>query len=53
MQWHDIGLGFLAFISETVGTVSGFGSSTFFVPMAVFLESFHMVLALTAILHIR
>ncbi len=52
MGWHDAALGVLAFISETVGTVTGFGSSTFFVPTAVFFESFHLVLALTAILHV-
>ena len=52
MKWHDGGLIILAFLSETIGTVSGFGSSTFFVPTAIFFESFKLVLALTALLHI-
>lgn len=51
MNFHDIGLIFFAFLSELLGTLSGFGSSTFFVPAALFVESFHFVLALTAILH--
>jgi len=48
---HDFLLTALAFLSELVGTVSGFGSSTFFVPLATFLEPFQLVLALTGILH--
>ncbi|MGZ3713199.1 MAG: TSUP family transporter, partial [Bdellovibrionota bacterium] len=48
---HDLFLVFLAFFSEAIGTISGFGSSTFFVPIAVFFEAFSFVLALTAILH--
>jgi uncharacterized membrane protein YfcA len=52
MQWHDGVLIIIAFLSEAIGTVSGFGSSTFFVPTALFLEGFHLVLALTAILHV-
>jgi len=51
MQLHDLVLVVLAFVSELLGTLSGFGSSTFFVPSAVFFESFKFVLALTAILH--
>ena len=51
MQLHDFALIFLAFVSELLGTVSGFGSSTFFVPTALLLETFTFVLALTAILH--
>lgn len=41
----------IALLSEFIGTLSGFGSSTFFVPMALFIESFQFVLVLTAILH--
>jgi uncharacterized membrane protein YfcA len=52
MQWHDVALALIAFIAEVLGTISGFGSSTFFVPSAVFLEGFHLVLVLTAILHV-
>lgn len=51
MKPHDFLLTFLAFISEAIGTLSGFGSSTFFVPLAILVESFTFVLALTAILH--
>lgn len=52
MEFHDLALSLIALISEIIGTVSGFGSSTFFVPAATLVESFHFVLALTAILHV-
>ena len=42
----------IAFLSEVVGTVAGFGSSVFFVPLASFFFGFHQVLALTSILHV-
>lgn len=42
----------LAFTTEVVGTVSGFGSSVFFVPLAGMLFDFKTTLALTGILHI-
>jgi uncharacterized membrane protein YfcA len=42
----------LAFFSEVAGTVAGFGSSVFFVPLAGFFFDFHQVLALTSILHV-
>jgi len=42
---------FLAFLSEIVGTIGGFGSSVFFVPMAQFFLDFKTVLMLTAVLH--
>lgn len=51
MNLHDLALVFCAFVSEILGTLSGFGSSTFFVPIALQIESFKLVLALTAILH--
>lgn len=51
MNPHDIGLSIVAFFSEVFGTISGFGSSTFFVPIGLFFESMHFVLAITAILH--
>ena len=41
----------LALLSEVVGTIGGFGSSVFFVPLAGFFFDFHTVLALTSILH--
>jgi uncharacterized membrane protein YfcA len=51
LQFHDLIIGVVAFCSELLGTVSGFGSSTFFVPIATFFETFQVVMALTAILH--
>jgi uncharacterized membrane protein YfcA len=42
----------IALFSEVIGTVAGFGSSVFFVPLAGFLFGFHEVLALTSILHV-
>jgi uncharacterized protein len=42
----------IALFSEVVGTVAGFGSSVFFVPLAGFFFNFHEVLALTSILHV-
>ena len=42
----------IALFSEIVGTVAGFGSSVFFVPLAGMLFGFHEVLALTSILHV-
>jgi uncharacterized membrane protein YfcA len=42
----------LAFVSEIVGTISGFGSSVFFVPLAGMLFDLKTTLALTGILHI-
>ncbi len=42
----------IAFASEVIGTIAGFGSSVFFVPLAGLLLGFHEVLALTSILHV-
>ena len=42
----------IAFLSEVIGTIAGFGSSVFFVPLAGFLFGFHEVLALTSVLHV-
>jgi len=42
----------LALLSEVIGTVAGFGSSVFFVPLAGLFFDFHTVLALTSILHV-
>lgn len=41
-----------AFFCEILGTIGGFGSSVFFVPIAGFFFSFNMVLAITGILHV-
>ena len=42
----------LALISEIIGTVGGFGSSVFFVPLATFFFETKVVLGLTAVLHV-
>jgi len=42
----------IAFFSEVIGTIAGFGSSVFFVPLAGLFFGFHDVLALTSILHV-
>jgi uncharacterized membrane protein YfcA len=42
----------LAFIAEVIGTVGGFGSSVFFVPIGNFYFDFYSVLGLTAIFHL-
>lgn len=51
MQLHDFILVVIGFVSECVGTLSGFGSSLFFLPLALLLENPEFVLALTGILH--
>lgn len=43
---------FLAFIAEVIGTVSGFGSSILFVPVASMFFDFKAVLGITAVFHI-
>ncbi len=42
----------IAVLSEIGGTIGGFGSSVFFVPLAGLFFDFHTVLALTSILHV-
>ncbi len=42
----------LALICEIIGTIGGFGSSVFFVPVAQFFYDFKIVLGLTAVLHV-
>ncbi|MBK7666850.1 MAG: sulfite exporter TauE/SafE family protein [Sphingobacteriaceae bacterium] len=42
----------LAFISEIVGTVGGFGSSVFLIPLGGFFFDFQTVLAVTAVMHV-
>jgi hypothetical protein len=43
---------FLALIAEILGTVGGFGSSLFFVPIASYFLEFHAVLGITAVFHV-
>ena len=42
----------LAFLSEIIGTVSGFGSSILFVPIASLFFDFKTVLGITAVFHV-
>lgn len=42
----------LALLAEIIGTVGGFGSSVFFVPLGNFYFDFHVVLGLTAMFHL-
>ncbi len=42
----------LAFLSEIIGTVSGFGSSILFVPVASLFFDFKTVLGITAVFHV-
>lgn len=42
----------LALVSEVIGTISGFGSSILFVPIAAFFFDFHIVLGITAVFHV-
>ncbi len=43
---------FLALLAEIIGTVSGFGSSTLFVPIAAVFLDFKLVLGITAVFHV-
>lgn len=47
--WLFLGL---AFVAEVIGTVSGFGSSILFVPMASVFFDFKTVLGITAVFHV-
>ena len=42
----------MALIAEILGTVGGFGSSVFFIPIAAFFLDFHSVLGITALFHV-
>lgn len=42
----------LALLAEIAGTVGGFGSSLFFVPIASYFIDFHSVLGITALFHV-
>ena len=43
---------FLALLAEIIGTIGGFGSSVFFVPIANFYFDFQSVLGITAVFHV-
>ena len=42
----------VAFISEVIGAIAGFGSSTIFLPLALFFVDFQTALILLAISHL-
>lgn len=42
----------LALLAEILGTIGGFGSSLFFVPIASYFLDFHSVLGITALFHV-
>jgi uncharacterized membrane protein YfcA len=44
--------GTLALVAEVIGTISGFGSSILFVPIASLFFDFHVVLGITAVFHV-
>lgn len=43
---------FFALLAEILGTVGGFGSSLFFIPIAGYFLDFHSVLGITALFHV-
>lgn len=43
---------FLALVAEILGTIGGFGSSLFFIPIATYFLDFHSALGITAIFHV-
>jgi uncharacterized membrane protein YfcA len=42
----------LALLAEILGTIGGFGSSLFFIPIASYFLDFHSVLGITALFHV-
>lgn len=52
MEGYQILFFLLAFIAEIIGTVSGFGSSILFVPLASAFFDFKTVLGITAVFHV-
>ena len=49
---YDILFFIIAFVSEIIGTIAGFGSSTIFLPLALFFVDFKTALILVAIFHL-
>jgi uncharacterized membrane protein YfcA len=52
MMLEDILFFVVAFISEIIGAIAGFGSSTIFLPLALFFVDFKTALILVAISHL-
>ena len=51
-MFEDLVFFIVAFISEVIGAVAGFGSSTIFLPLALFFVDFETALILVAISHL-
>jgi len=51
-MWATLLFLLLSLIAEIIGTVGGFGSSVFFVPVAGYFFDFHSVLGITAMFHL-
>jgi uncharacterized membrane protein YfcA len=49
---HEILFFISAFISEIIGTAAGFGSTTIFLPIALFFVDFKTALVLVAVFHV-
>ena len=49
---EDILFFIVAFLSEVIGAIAGFGSSTIFLPLALFFVDFQTALILVAISHL-
>src|SRR5919108_3009532 len=52
MLEEDILFFIVAFVSEIIGAIAGFGSSTIFLPLALFFVDFETALILVAISHL-
>jgi uncharacterized membrane protein YfcA len=52
MELSDVLFFIAAFLSEIVGTIAGFGSSTIFLPISLFFVDFKTALILVAIFHL-
>jgi uncharacterized membrane protein YfcA len=49
---EDLVFFIVAFLSEVIGAIAGFGSSTIFLPLALFFVDFETALILVAISHL-
>lgn len=47
-----IAIALIGLISEILGTIGGFGSSMFFVPLSAYFFSFQTILGVTALFHV-
>lgn len=52
MKQLEISFLFLALLAEIIGTIGGFGSSVFFVPITAIYFNFQTILGITAVFHV-